>query len=374
MILQKKYLRYILVMLPLIFVFTSLPLIFVFISRPDLHSVQDILPTRHSFILDYRKDNHKEIPPPIWSAKFARQQHHRHARRIQWWTPNDGSAHRKVSVPRSARRSALRSGKELLANSLGEVLPFYGNILPSVWLDHRPFDNTTRVKIAVVPDLVDAMLDLHECDVGRNTSNGEIVKDGYYNVCFSPTNDSGRRALRRHCKGKGTGRIYGFPAPGYELWSCSDNAIMEQMVAALILDYLIQQWDRFYSDHTNNLFFLKNQHPIQFVSIDHDGPALLGRANGSKNDYKSWVRLKMLLKYNMPTELRTNLKTVRLLGSKEDFVHKFNASMNGQLDGLTKVLVHPKKITPKTIGTSLTDDIWLRLNSLVDFYNITIED
>ena len=226
------------------------------------------------------------------------------------------------------------------------------------------------MQVAIVPDLVDAMLDLHECDVGRNTSSGERVKDGYYNVCFSATNDTGRRALRRHCKGKGNGRIYGFPAPGYELWPCSDDGVMEQMVAALILDYFIQQWDRFYSDHTNNLFFLKNQHPVQFVSIDHDGPALLGRFKA----YESWVRLKMLLKYSMPAELRINLKTVRLLGSKEDFVHAFNASINGQLDGLTKVLVRPKKIAPTSIGTALTDDIWWRLKSVVDFYNITITD
>lgn len=383
-----------------------LPLMNILVSRPDLYSVHDVRPTRRAFVVngtaeqppaDPPDDPARDGPPPIWSSAYARQHHAPEAPdALRWWTPNADPAgfqpvaqeagfpllvekakaqgvDRRVSVARAGPRSAVRSGKELLARGLGAVLPYYGAVLPRVRFD-PPFDADTRVEIALVPDLVDCVLDLHECASGRNTSTGEIVRDGYYNVCFPPTNDTGRRAFRRHCRGKGLGRTYGHPAPGYELWSCGDTAVMEQMVAALILDYLLLQWDRFYTDHTNNLFFLRDRAPARFVSVDHDGPELLGRAGKPKASYERWVRLKVLLAYNMPAMLRDELRAVRLRGSQEDFVRAFNASVDGQLDGLTRVLVCPKKFTPGPVGTALTSDTWWRLKSVVDFYNITLDE
>merc|ERR1712078_897348 len=95
--------------------------------------------------------------------------------------------------------------------------------------------------------------------------NGSSVNgDGFFNACYSPPKNNDTRAMVRnknglivgaseasyeHCyiEGHREGKTFkpqkepenrkiDFPAPGHEKWSCGDHNIMEQLVAALVLD------------------------------------------------------------------------------------------------------------------------------------------
>ena len=104
--------------------------------------------------------------------------------------------------------------------------------------------------MALVEGLVDATLDLHQCTIGRDI--GEA--DGYFDACFPPQ-AAGRAAGKAACFRKGEGltskaRIYNYPAPGHERWSCSDPSTMEQLAAAQVLDYIISHGDRLYRERT----------------------------------------------------------------------------------------------------------------------------
>lgn len=249
--------------------------------------------------------------------------------------------------------------------------------------------NETKTEVAVIPDVVDATLDLIECKVGRMTQDGEIVKDGQYNACFPKGEDTGRDAARELCYLTNNSRAYenrihNYPAPGHELWSCSDINVMQQMVAANVLDYLIGHRDRFYSYRTNNLFFLKHQHPLQFVSIDHDSSHQLRLFRDGS--YEEWTPMQILLDYNLPHELKRDLQKLCLRDPKEDFVRNFNASIYGQLDNLTRILgqfwsdslyddVRDKvKSAENNASLYLVTALWRRLGSVVDFYNITMNN
>ena len=83
-----------------------------------------------------------------------------------------------------------------------------------------------------------------------------------------------------------------------------------------------------------------------------------------------------MLEHDLPPQLQDEIKTIILLGSKEEFTRKYNATINGQLDNLANVIVdlfaesRPDKERPK----SITDIIWKRLESVVQFYNMTIDN
>ena len=300
----------------------------------------------------------------MWSA-FARQ-HSTNVTEfdasIQWRPPG-------MDKVVTTRRSAM----ELLTYGLSGVLPWYSKILPSLKFD-IPFQKGSQVHVALVEGLVDATLDLHQCTIGRDI--GEA--DGYFDACFPPQ-AAGRAAGKAACFRKGEGltskaRIYNYPAPGHERWSCSDPSTMEQLAAAQVLDYIISHGDRLYRERTKNLFFLRDERPIKFVSIDHHSNVV--DFFNTKREYKDWARAKILLEHDLPPQLQDEIKTIILLGSKEEFTRKYNATINGQLDNLANVIVdlfaesRPDKERPK----SITDIIWKRLESVVQFYNMTIDN
>ncbi len=311
---------------------------------------------------NHKEDYPKELDVPNWSA-FARQ-HHKNITEldalIEWRVPGKGKT-----------VDSRRSATEVLTYGLSGVFPWYGTILPAIRFD-LPFQKSTQVEIAFVEDLVDATLDIHQCSVGRDETN---KRDGYYDVCFPPK-ASGRKVAKSQCyKKEGRAakfRIHNYPSPGHERWSCHDMSIMEQLVGAQILDFLLAHGDRFFADRTNNLFFSWEQRPINFVSIDHHGS--ITSFYGKKN-YTQRVRLKYLLEHEMPLQLRDEIKRVVLHGSKDKFVDKVNATIYGQLDNLNTIFADlykellPEKEQPK----SITDIIWNRLESVVDFYNLTID-
>ena len=312
---------------------------------------------------NHKEDYPKELDAPNWSA-FVRQ-HHKNVTEldasIEWRLPGKGKT-----------VDSRRSATEVLTYGLSGVFPWYGTILPAIRFD-LPFQKSTQVEIAFVEDLVDATLDVHQCGVDRNENK---EPDGYYDVCFPPK-AAGRKVAKSQCytkEGRASKfRIHDYPSPGHERWSCHDKSIMEQLVGAQILDFLLAHGDRFFADRTNNLFFSWEQRPIKFVSIDHHGS--ITSFYGKKN-YAQRVRLKYLLEHEMPLRLRDEIKRVVLLGSKDEFVNKVNATVYGQLDNLNTVFVDlykellPEREQPKLI----TDIIWNRLESVVDFYNLTIDN
>ncbi len=304
---------------------------------------------------------------PMWSA-FARQ-HSNNVNEfdasIQWRLP--GANKEVVKTDRSAI--------ELLTYGLSGVMPWYSKVLPALKFK-TPFHKESQVYVAMVGGLVDATLDLHQCTIGRDME-GKSEPDGYFDACFPPQ-VAGRAAAKAACFRKGEGisskaRIYNYPAPGHERWSCYDRSTMEQLAAAQVLDYIISHGDRLYRERTKNLFFLRDERPIKFVSIDHHSPVTdFFKLN---REYKGWARVKLLLEHDLPPQLQDEIKMI-LRGSKEEFVRKFNTTINGQLDNLTSVMVdlfaegRPGEGKPK----SITDVIWKRLESVVQFYNMTIDN
>ncbi len=263
---------------------------------------------------------------------------------------------------------------EVMVYGLAGVLPWFGTILPAIRFE-LPFSNTTKIEMVRVNNITDIFVDLQQCSEGRNETSGP---DGYYDVCFP--NVTGGSAAKEMCYQKGinmrsTTRIRKYPAPGHERWSCSDEFVIEQLAAAQVLDYIIRHGDRFYRDRTNNLFFSANERPVQFLSIDHDtDPCRFFRYQ----EYEETVSMKMLLEYDLPLDLRDDLRRVVLRGSKDDFLQTFNSTIDGQYDNLnrvsresfTKDYCKPGKEDPR----DLADIIWERLESVVHFYNITIDD
>eukprot|EP00565_Helicotheca_tamesis_P001246 CAMPEP_0185727590 /NCGR_PEP_ID=MMETSP1171-20130828/3236_1 /TAXON_ID=374046 /ORGANISM="Helicotheca tamensis, Strain CCMP826" /LENGTH=354 /DNA_ID=CAMNT_0028396185 /DNA_START=158 /DNA_END=1222 /DNA_ORIENTATION=+ len=311
--------------------------------------------------------------PPIWSASM-RLQHNNvsqldESTALEWIKP----ANRKRSLAKIQRRAA-----EILAYGLGGVFPWYGDILPAVrW--ESPFGKESRMKIVKVPGVIDAFLDLHQCITGRNESG---IVDGYFDACFP--HDSGRYKAQSLCfldvdHMKSETRIHDFPSPGHERWSCSDNSILEQLAGAHVLDYIIGHRDRFYDDRTNNLFFIWNQRTITFVSVDHELDL------GSKSIFKfcpfqNWVWSPVLLKYALPSQLRDNIRNVVPLGSKDEFVQKLNASMGGDLDNVARAFEeiasqqNRSMVDEEKQPLSMIDLLWMRVESVADFYNITLEN
>ena len=357
---------------------------------------KDISNKEDEFIFDRsekrgdREDNSNKAIP-IWSAAavFTKQREgHNHSNSIQ-----------EFRIPGRGNIGPMRRATEFLTYGLGGILPYYGEILPALEYKGSTFHNTSEVKISVIPNASLVVLDLQECQQGRKTKDGDIVRDGNYNVCYFPTREDSKDTNINHkywanCfhgerkKMKGMRnfdyqrRFHNLPAPGHELWSCSDRHVMEQLVAAQALDFLIYHTDRFSRRATNNVFFLEHQRPVKFVSIDHDGVLLNDYFRNQS--YEERVKVKLLLGFDLPRKLRADLQRVRLRSSKEEFVRSFNASLDGQLGQLTGVLVQiwsktPKKFLYKTYqtppnATALTDILWTRFESLVNFYNITRED
>lgn len=310
----------------------------------------------------------KETPKnaaPIWSA-YTRQ-HHRNTSELdvllQWRKPG---TRKKIDT----RRFAM----EILTYGLSGAFPWYGEILPALRFD-LPYHPLSNVEIAVVEGIVDATLDLHQCSVGKDE---ETDPDGYYDACFPPNHTSGRSPGRKACFAKGGDRsaefrIHNYPSPGHERWSCQDKSVMEQLVAAQILDYLLAHGDRFFRSLTNNLFFSWEEHPVKFVSIDHSGSIDSFYRNYK---YAHWVKLKFLLEHDMPMQLRKEIKRMVLLGSKEEFGSRVNSTIHGQLDNMNNVfldLYHQENPDKKQPGF-ITDVIWDRLEAIVEYYNITIEE
>jgi len=200
-------------------------------------------------------------------------------------------------------------------------------------------------------------------------------------VCYEK--DQGRNAKSR---------IHNHPAPGHERWSCSDRFVLSQLVGAQVLDYLVSHGDRFYSDRTNNLFFYakskknkkkKNRSSnnddggVFFVSIDHHPSAFDFLIY---HGYEASVRTNMLLHYDLPEQLREEIKQAVVLGTKQDFLNKLNTTLDGELNNIISVAKQMKqellekrefasdkhlKNTP-----SIIDVLWKRLNSVAKFYHI----
>jgi len=303
---------------------------------------------------------------PIWSA-YTRQQRHKNV--------TDLDALLTWSYPGIKPRVKIRRGaSEVLTDGIAGVLPWYGAILPAIRF-RSPFDNTTKVEIVRLGNITDIFLDLQQCIVGRD--GGESKPDGYYDVCFP--HFPGRVAAVDFCFIKdslmrSSTRIRNFPAPGHERWSCSDNFVMEQLAAAQVLDYIIAHGDRFYKERTNNLFFSSNQRPIRFVSIDHDGnPCKFF----SLNKIQRLGVTRMSLEYELPPELRKDFRRVVLTGSKDEFVQTFNATIDGQLDNLNRVIreyFNSKPCNEIEQPGDIAGVIWKRLKSVAHFYNFTMDD
>ena len=328
---------------------------------------------------------------PVWSAAaaFARQREggREHDR------SGSGPAGVEFRTPGRGPLRPLRNATEFLTYGLGAVLPYYGTILPAFRYEGDTFRDTSEVEVAVIPDASIVALDLHECLGERET----------YNVCYYPTttnsgggggedepkNDDDGTKYRAHCYLPGQFRLTGRKhnhhsgTPGHELWSCSHREVNEQLAAAQVLDFLLFHHDRFRRRSTNNLFFLERERErsggvVRFVSIDHDR---LPRNDFFRNmSFEGWVQSKQLLKYEIPLELRGDLRRVRLRNTKEDFVRTLNVSLDGQLDRLTGVMAGPgsatpnRNRTPPPNATALTDILWTRFESLVNFYGITATD
>lgn len=282
---------------------------------------------------------------------------------LQWRSPGT-NAYVKIQ----------RSVTEILTYGLAGVLPWFGKILPAVRFE-SPFNYTSKVEMVIVGGITDIFLDLQQCSIGRDEESGP---DGYYDACFPSV--PGRSAARNLCFMKGiqmrsTTRIRDFPSPGHERWSCSDHFVMEQLVAAQVLDYFISHGDRFYGERTNNLFFSSTEGRVKFVSIDHEG----GLCKFFRvKEYEDYVSSKELLKYQLPLELRDDLKNVAMYSSKDEFVKTLNTTLDGQFDNLNRVIKEsfhtdackPEEEDPRDLG----DILWERLESVARFYKFTIGD
>ena len=301
-----------------------------------------------------------------WSA--YRRQHHKNTTEFDAlvkWKPLGSIDHADYSPKRAA--------SEILTYGLAGVFPWYGYRLPAMRFN-APFTNSTQVEMVMVEGVVDVFLDLHHCSKGRDGENGP---DGYYDACFP--NVTGRKAAQSLCFEEGKHmanetRLRHFPFPGHERWSCSDHQVIEQLVGAQVIDYLMRHGDRFYARRTNNLFFSLQEKPLTFVSIDHD----LNICKFFKSaEYDERVKLDMLKEYSLPPELYDEIRAV-VLGSKEEFERRLNDVIDGQLDNVERVLDGefldscPGNEKPK----STTDMIWDRLQSVARFYkmNTTIND
>ena len=164
-----------------------------------------------------------------------------------------------------------------------------------------------------------------------------------------------------------------FPAPGHEKWSCGDHNIMEQLVAARVLDVFTGHGDRFRKTFSNNLYVLQGQRPVTLVSIDHDP--------GPLRFFTDYILIntqpEMLLGYDPPARLREEIR-VALASGKEDFVRKINETIWGQLDNLERVV---RKIgetydkskkgieKPRPTNSSVVDTLWRRLALAADYYD-----
>ena len=303
---------------------------------------------------------------PIWSALAQQQlQEFLHSYSVilmdtQWRKPG-------VSKNVDARRNSM----ELLAYGILSALPSYAQVLPAIRYD-IPFTNKTQLQTAMVDGLVDSTMDLYQCD-GNQTN-------GYFDVCYG----DGPKWVKENCWKKDLhggysrdNRLRKYPnEPGHERWSCNDAHIMQQLLMATILDYLMYHNDRIYKHSpTKNLFFFKDTRPVSFVSIDHH-PSVYNFFK-TKASFERTVQHRRLLEFDLPPSLRKDLETFIGETSKDDFVKNFNATIRGQLDNLNSVLAAAlteaiDKGKLKTISpASVTDVLWFRLHSVASFYNIT---
>jgi len=239
-----------------------------------------------------------------------------------------------------------------------------------------PLEDASNIEQIQLDGIIDIYLDLRQCSVGRD---GESGPDGYYDACFP--NVTGRDTANKQCFLQGvnmrtTTRIRDYPAPGHERWLCSDHSIMEQLAAAQILDYIITHGDRFYRDRTNNLFISSIERPIKFISIDHEAAKC---TFFRKREFEKYAGTKELLDYQLPLELRDDLERVFQLGSRDEFVEKLNATIDGQFDNLNRVMreslqtddCRPEKGEDPR---DLAEILWERMESVAHFYNITTLD
>lgn len=308
----------------------------------------------------------RERDAPMWSA----------SKRQQSKNLTEFDAHLKWRFP-GVRKNVHqhRGATEILTYGLTGVLPWFGSILPALRFE-VPLEDASKIEQVQVDGIIDVYLDLHQCSVGRDEESGP---DGYYDVCFP--NVTGRTIANSLCFLPGvnmrpTTRIRDYPAPGHERWSCSDHSLIEQLVAAQILDYIVTHGDRFYSERTNNLFISSTERPIKFVSIDHEAaPCKFFR----QREFEKYAGMKELLDYQLPLELRNDLKRVFLLGSKDEFVQKVNATIDGQFDNLNRIMIeslHRDNCRPEKgeDPRDLAYILWERLESVARFYNITGDD
>ena len=166
-------------------------------------------------------------------------------------------------------------------------------------------------------------------------------------------------------------RSHLYPAPGHERWLCNDTAILEQLAAMQVLDYLISHTDRFYDDRTNNLFFLRNSEPKLFVNVDHDAHICeFFRPMDKRMEYHRWVELPMLQDYDLPVLLQQNIRTA--LSSKQRFANILNATMNGQLHAVSAVLEQRfvEDCPGEPMSKPTLDMVWDRLESVARFYKL----
>jgi len=332
----------------------------------------------HDYLLEEQQNNtnstsntlitrtRQDREAPVWSA-YTRQHYKDVAEYdavIKW---------RFVGVKKGLRPK--RYATEILTYGLAGVFPWYGYSLPAVKFD-SPFTNTTGVDHIRVGGVIDAFLDLQQCLIGRPNGTDRTTPDGYYDACFP--NVTGRGEAKRLCFTKDykymseKTRLHNYPAQGHERWSCSDNHVLEQLAAFQVLDYIIQHVDRFWNGRTNNIFFVSNQESITFVNIDHDTHICDFFTTPTKfEEFDEWVDQPMLKNFQLPSQLREEFKNI-VSGSKAEFIKKLNATIDGQFDGVARVLeqefaLHcPTKETSK----STADMIWDRVRSVARFYSL----
>jgi len=314
------------------------------------------------YSISQRQQNPQEYEEdaPTWSS-FARQ-HHKNT------TELDSSLRWKIPRRKNARRNVI----EALTYGISGAFPWFSRILPAVRFD-LPFTNTSKLEIVIVEGIADATFDFNQCMFGRKYEN-LTEPDGYYDVCFT----ADIKSYKETCRMKRE-RRHDYPAPGHERWSCQDTHVMEQLVGAQIIDYIIGHYDRFGESKTHNLFFLAEERPIKLISIDHDHHTYFKKffKNGGHNKYDEFVVQKYLLQHDMPQQLRDEIRDVVLLGSKDDFVKGMNATLQGQLDNLNMVVanIYNRRYSPKKWKEKpfVADVIWNRLQNVVDYYNITVD-
>jgi len=304
---------------------------------------------------------------PIWSAYF--KQHYKDVAEydavIRWHF---------VGIKKRLRPK--RFATEALTYGLTGVFPWYAYSLPAIQFD-TPFTNKTDVDQIRVGGVIDAFLDLHQCLNGRPNGTDRTAPDGYYDACFP--NATGRGDAKRLCFTKDhkymteKTRLFNYPAQGHQRWSCSDNQVLEQLAAFQVLDFIIQHEDRFWSDRTNNIFFVSNQEPLRFVNIDHAAHVCGFYRKQTNFEFDGWVKRKqpMLKDFQLPSQLRREIKNV-VSGSKAEFVRKVNATIDGQFDGVASVLEEEfaNECPNKEMFKPTADMIWDRVRSVARFYNL----